>query len=77
MLQADALRRRQLNGALLYGSGRSWRRRQRIWPAVVAGAVVLAVIVGALTLAAAFQRQRELNREQELRGGGATSTVVP
>nr|BFE31137.1 hypothetical protein GCM10010200_033880 [Actinomadura rugatobispora] len=38
---------------------------------MVAGVVVVSVVIGALTLAAAFQRQQELNREQQLRDGVA------
>ncbi|MBE1532095.1 hypothetical protein [Actinomadura algeriensis] len=75
VLQADALRRRQLGGALLYGSGRSWRRRQRVWPAVVAGLVVVAIVLGGITVAGAFQRQRELDRQEKLQQetGGRTA----
>ncbi|WUH98884.1 hypothetical protein OHR68_36135 [Spirillospora sp. NBC_00431] len=75
LLQADALRRRQLNGALLYGSGRSWRRRQRIWPAVLAGLVLVALVIGGIRVAEAFENQRELNRQQELENkvGGTSS----
>jgi hypothetical protein len=45
LLEADALRRRQLVSALLHGSRRTWREQRRIWPAIVAGIVVVAVIV--------------------------------
>jgi hypothetical protein len=45
LLEADALRRRQLVSALLHGSRRTWREQRRIWPSVVAGIVVVAVIV--------------------------------
>lgn len=45
LLEADALRRRQLVSALLHGSRRTWREQRRIWPAVVAGIIVVAVIV--------------------------------
>lgn len=45
LLEADALRRRQLVSALLHGSARSWREHRRIWPGVVAGIVVVAVVV--------------------------------
>lgn len=72
VLLADALRRRQLRAALLYGSSRNWRRRQRAWPAVVAGVILVAVIVGGIAVASAFQRQSDLNLKQELeRRGGA------
>jgi hypothetical protein len=45
LLEADALRRRQLVSALLHGSRRTWREQRRIWPGVVAGVIVVAVIV--------------------------------
>lgn len=45
LLEADALRRRQLVSALLHGSSRTWREHRRIWPSVVAGVVVVAVVV--------------------------------
>ncbi len=45
LLEADALRRRQLVSALLHGSRRTWREQRRIWPGVVAGIVVVAVII--------------------------------
>ena len=45
LLEADALRRRQLVSALLHGSRRTWREQRRIWPAIIAGIVVVAVIV--------------------------------
>jgi hypothetical protein len=48
LLEADALRRRQLVSALLHGSRRTWREQRRIWPGVVAGLVVVAVIVAVL-----------------------------
>lgn len=45
LLEADALRRRQLVSALLHGSRRTWREQRRIWPGLVAGVIVVAVIV--------------------------------
>jgi hypothetical protein len=67
VLEADALRRRQLRSALLYGSSRFWRRKQRIWPSVIFGVVLVAVICGVIALIGAFDRQQEIN---ELRGRG-------
>ncbi|RKS06287.1 hypothetical protein DFP74_1915 [Nocardiopsis sp. Huas11] len=69
VLQADALRHRQLRSALLYGSSRYWRRRQRVWPAVVFGVVVTALVCGVIALIGAFGRQQEVNEE---RGFGQT-----
>ena len=65
LLESDNLRRRQLRSALLHGSSRVWRERQRVWPAVVGGVVVVAVIVAAIAVLGAFQRQREINDEQK------------
>lgn len=64
VLQADALRHRQLRSALLYGSSRYWRRRQRVWPAVVFGLVITALVCGIIALIGAFGRQQEVNEER-------------
>ena len=66
VLQADALRRRQLRAAILYGSSRYWRTRQRVWPAVVVGAIIAAVLAAAIVVFGAFQAQRDLNEERGL-----------
>lgn len=55
LLEADALRRRQLVSALLHGSRRTWREQRRIWPAIVAGIVVVAVIVAVFGVLHAIQ----------------------
>lgn len=65
VLQAAALRRRQLRAAVLYGSARSWRQRQSLWPAALIGAIVVALIVAAIAVANAFERQRQSELEQE------------
>ncbi|CAM4036439.1 hypothetical protein GCM10009799_22550 [Nocardiopsis rhodophaea] len=65
VLQADALRRRQLRAALLYGSSRYWRRRQRVWPAVIGGVILVAIICGGISVASAFHKQQEINKERE------------
>lgn len=64
VLQADALRHRQLRSALLYGSSRYWRRRQRVWPAVIGGAIVTGLVCGVIALVGAFERQQEVNEER-------------
>ncbi|MDT0302512.1 ABC transporter permease [Streptomonospora sp. DSM 45055] len=64
VLQADALRRRQLRAALLYGSSRYWRRRQRVWPAVIAGGILAAVLAGVIVVAGAFDAQQVINDER-------------
>lgn len=65
LLDAAALRRRQLCVAFLHGSTRSWRIRRRIWPATVAGLLIVAVVIAALAVAGAFARQQELDSRQE------------
>lgn len=55
VLEADAMRRRQLRSALLHGSARNWRESRRIWPAVVAGLVVVAVILAGLSVMQALK----------------------
>lgn len=64
VLQADALRHRQLRSALLYGSSRYWRRRQRVWPAVIGGLILTALVCGVIALVGAFDRQQEVNEER-------------
>jgi hypothetical protein len=66
VLQADALRRRQLRAALLYGSSRYWRRRQRIWPAAIAGSILAAVIAGVIVAADAFRHQQDINQDRHV-----------
>jgi hypothetical protein len=66
LLEADSLRRRQLRSALLHGSRRTWRDRRRVWPAVVAGLVLVAVIAAAIAVYGAFRQQQE----QSGRGAG-------
>ncbi|MEU3308077.1 ABC transporter permease [Nocardiopsis sp. NPDC006832] len=64
VLQADALRRRQLRAAILYGSSRYWRTRQRVWPSVIVGLILAALVAAALVVFGAFQTQRDLNEER-------------
>ena len=74
VLEADAMRRRQLRSALLHGSTRTWRERRRVWPAVVAGIIVAAVIVAAMGVTGAFRQEQE-NEEQER--VGTTERTTP
>ena len=87
VLEADAMRRRQLRSALLHGSRRTWREHARAWPAVVVGLIVVAVIVAALAVTQAFQKTEQNEKKQEEQnnspsgaplspGPGATSTAV-
>ena len=64
VLEADAMRRRQLRSALLHGSRRTWREHARVWPAVVVGIVVAAVIVASLAVVQALQKT-EANQKKE------------
>lgn len=64
LLEADTLRRRQLRSALLHGSSRTWRDRRRIWPAVIAGIVLTAVISAAIAVYGAFEAQQRKQEQQ-------------
>jgi flagellar biosynthesis/type III secretory pathway M-ring protein FliF/YscJ len=86
VLEADAMRRRQLRSALLHGSRRTWREHSRAWPAVVVGLIVVAVIVAGLAVTQAFQKTEQNEKKQEkqnkppssaplLPGPGATPTL--
>jgi hypothetical protein len=65
LLEADALRRRQLNAALLHGSSRTWRDRRRIWPAMLAGVVVVAVIVAVFLVIHALEAEQDRQQQDE------------
>ncbi|MET9782707.1 hypothetical protein [Nocardiopsis alba] len=77
VLQADALRHRQLRSALLYGSSRYWRRRQRVWPAVIGGLILTALICGVIALIGAFDRQQEINEQRGFGQFRQQSAPVP
>ena len=79
VLQADALRRRQLRAALLYGSSRYWRQRHHVWPSVVVGLIAAAVLAAGIVVWGAFQTQREINEErrQETQTQEPTTPLVP
>ena len=65
VLEADAMRRRQMRSALLHGSRRTWREHQRVWPAVVVGIIVIGVIVAGFAVLDAFRVTQDNQREQE------------
>jgi hypothetical protein len=65
LLEADTLRRRQLRSALLHGSSRTWRDRRRIWPAVIAGIVLVAIISAAIAVYGAFEAHQRQREQQE------------
>lgn len=78
LLESDALRRRQLQTSALHGSGRVWRDRARVWPAVVAGFVLIAVIIGGIAVRGAYHRQKEIQQERDRRlNPSPTLTVSP
>jgi hypothetical protein len=79
LIESDNLRRRQLRSALLHGSGRMWRERRRVWPAVLAGLVVVAVTVAAIGVYGAFVRQQRIAEQEKQRRQppAATVTVSP
>jgi hypothetical protein len=64
VLEADAMRRRQLRSALLHGSGRTWREHRGVWVAVIVGLVVVAVVVAAIAVLGVVRAERaaELSR---------------
>lgn len=65
VLEADAMRRRQLRSALLHGSRRTWREHRRVWPAVVIGVIVAAVVVAAIAVVDAYQAYQKQQAEEE------------
>lgn len=74
VLEADAMRRRQLRSALLHGSTRTWREHRRVWPAVLVGLIIAAVVVAAMGVTGAFRQEQE-NEEQER--VGTTERTAP
>jgi hypothetical protein len=66
LMEADALRRRQLS-AFLHGTARGWRYRRRLWVAALAGVVVVAAIAAVIGVAHAFAWQTEINQKEQRR----------
>ncbi|CAN5327448.1 hypothetical protein BH24ACT9_BH24ACT9_12360 [soil metagenome] len=82
LLEAAALRRRQLCAAFVHGSARSWRVRRRVWPAAIAGLLIVAIVIAVLAVAAAFAAQQEIDEQrqsQSIQWGviGSPSPCVP
>ena len=73
VLEADALRRRQLRSALLHGSRRTWREHRRIWPAVVVGILAVALIALAMSMTNAFREDQAADDDE----GTAPQIVQP
>jgi hypothetical protein len=76
LLESDNLRRRQLRSALLHGSGRVWRERRRIWPAVLGGVIVLVVVIAAIAVYGAFRRQQRIGEEEQRRRQSQPAAVT-
>lgn len=75
VLEADAMRRRQLRSALLHGSRRTWREHRRIWPAVVVGLIVVAVVIAALAVTQAFRKTEENEKKEKQKQQGASTSA--
>jgi len=65
VLEADAMRRRQLRSALVHGSRRTWREQNRVWPAIIIGVIAVAVVVAAMAVIDAYHKQKEKQSEQK------------
>lgn len=77
VLAADALRRRQLETALLHGSAQTWRDRRRLWPAMIGGVIAVALVVTIVAIVGAFHQQQEITkRQEEQRHTGMPSDAV-
>ncbi len=80
VLEADAMRRRQMRSALLHGSRRTWREHQRVWPSVVVGVVVVTVIIAGIivmnAISATTKNEKEKEQEQQ-REQSSSGPVTP
>src|SRR5699024_740748 len=65
VIEADAMRRRQLRSALLHGSRRTWREHKRAWPPVAVGVVVAGVIVAGIVVVDAIEVTQQNQQQQE------------
>jgi hypothetical protein len=74
VLEADALRRRQLQSALVHGSGQTWRERRRIWPATIGGVTAIVIIVAVVAIVGAFHQQQLIQARQS---PGRPPTTTP
>lgn len=77
VLEADAMRRRQLRSALLHGSARNWRENRRAWPAIVAGLIVVAVILAGLSVAQALKVSLRNNPTTPVTPAPTSAPTVP
>lgn len=75
VLEADAMRRRQLRSALLHGSRRTWREHTRTWPAVVVGIIVVAVVIAGLAVTQAFKKTQENEKKDQEKQNRPTASA--
>ncbi len=72
LLALHALHHRQLLSAFLHGGRRSWRDRRRVWPAVATGLVIIALLLAAVSVLAAFTQQQRIDQTTS-----STQQVLP
>lgn len=79
VLEADEMRRRQLRTALLHGTRETWREYKRIWPAVVVGLIVVAVILAGMAVLDAFRvtKKNDEERDRQMQKPPATAPANP
>ncbi|WP_163573744.1 hypothetical protein [Fodinicola feengrottensis] len=77
LLEADALRRRQLGSAFLHGSGRTWRDRRTVWPFAVLGVAVVAVVIAGFAVTGAFRAQQCDTAKMAQQQASPSATAVP
>jgi hypothetical protein len=77
LLEADALRRRQLGSAFLHGSGRTWRDRRAVWPFAAMGIVIVAVAIAGIAVTGAFKQQQCDTAKQAQMQASPSATATP
>ncbi len=58
-------------------SATCWRRTARIWPAVIAGIGAVAIVIAAIAVYGAFQKQKRINEEQQRRNNPQPAVTTP
>lgn len=76
VLEADAMRRRQLRSALLHGSRRTWREHRRVWPAIIVGVIATAVVVAAIAVVGAYNAYQEKQKKEEEEREQSSSRIL-
>jgi hypothetical protein len=77
LLEADALRRRQLGSAFLHGSGRTWRDRRAVWPFAAMGVVIVAVAIAGIAVTGAFRAQQCETAKMTQQQKNPSATALP